>query len=67
MLQCSLLVEKHCSNSKKINGDGKVVGVGFWGVFSLKLALKRSHRRCSYSLKIETVVKKPGFHTYKWK
>ena len=43
------------------------VGVGFWGIFYLKLALKRSHWRCSYCVKIETVVKKPGFHTHKWK
>ena len=41
MLQCSLLIEKHCSNSNLKNGDGEVVGVGFWGVFSLKLALKK--------------------------
>ena len=39
-LQCSLLVEKHCSNSKK-NGNGEAVGVSFWGVFSLKMALKK--------------------------
>ena len=39
-LQCSLLVEKHGSNSNLKNGDGEAVGVGFWGVFSLKLALK---------------------------
>ena len=41
MLQCSLLVEKYCSNSNIKNGDGEVVGVGFWGVFSLKLVLKK--------------------------
>ena len=33
MLQCSLLVKKHCSNSNLNNGDGEAVGVGFWGVF----------------------------------
>ena len=31
LLQCSLLVEKHCSNSNLKNGDGEVVGVSFWG------------------------------------
>ena len=33
MLQCSLLVKKHCSSSNLNNGDGEAVGVGFWGVF----------------------------------
>ena len=33
MLQCSLLVKKHCSNSNLNNGDGEAIGVGFWGVF----------------------------------
>ena len=41
MLQCSLLVEKHCSNSNLKHGDGKGVEVDFWGVFTLKLALKK--------------------------
>ena len=41
MLQCSLLVEKHYSKSNLKNGDGEAVGVGFGGVFSLKLALKK--------------------------
>ena len=41
MLQCSLLVEKYCSNSNLKNGDGEAVGVSFWGVFSLKLVLKK--------------------------
>ena len=41
MFQCSLFVEKHCSDSNLKNGDGEVVGMGFWSVFSLKLALKK--------------------------
>ena len=43
MLQCSLLVKKHCSNSSLNNGDGEAVGVGFWGVFFflLKLTIKK--------------------------
>ena len=40
MLQCSLLIEKQCRNSKK-KGDGEAVRVGFWSVLSLKLALKK--------------------------
>ena len=41
MFQCSLFVEKHCSDSNLKNGDGEVVGMGFWGVDALKLALKK--------------------------
>ena len=41
MLQCSLFVEKHCSNSNLKHRDEEAVGVGFWGVFTLKLALKK--------------------------
>ena len=41
MLHCSLFVENHDSNSNLKNGDGKAVEVGFWGVFSLTLTLKK--------------------------
>ena len=41
MLQCSLLIEKYCSNSTLKNRDREVVGVGFWSVDALKLALKK--------------------------
>ena len=41
MLHCSPFVENHDSNSNLKNGDGKAVEVGFWGVFSLTLALKK--------------------------
>ena len=41
MLECSLLIEKHRSNSNIKNGDGETVEVSFWSIFSLKLALKK--------------------------
>ena len=57
MLQCYLLVNKHCSNSNLNNGDGEAIGVGFWGVFfsfllkltikkPLEMLLEHSHQVC---------------------
>ena len=42
MLLCSLLVEKHYSNSNLKNGDEEIVGVDFQGIFSLKLTLMKA-------------------------
>ena len=41
MLHCSLLVEKHGSNSNIKNGDGEADGVGFWGYFLSKISFEK--------------------------
>ena len=42
MFSTYTLIEKHCNNSTLKNRDKEAIGVGFWGVNALKLALKKS-------------------------